>query len=90
VRPREQTAAYLKQVWFRLILPGALYLCVLCVPLELLIGRFGLPNDLTGPAIVGMVALILGIITHLASIVISVSYEGLIRHPRPSPRRPRA
>ncbi|HUB15345.1 MAG TPA: preprotein translocase subunit SecY [Acetobacteraceae bacterium] len=84
VRPGLQTADYIGRVRTRLVLPGAGYILALCVPLELLIGRFGLPDAFTGAALVGMVTLILEIVAQLDSVALSVRYEGLIRRPEHS------
>jgi preprotein translocase subunit SecY len=82
IRPGLQTAAYLRSIHVRLTLVGACYVCVICVPSEILVGRFELPNDFTGAAIVGMVTLILGIVRHASSLAVSVRYDGSTRRAR--------
>jgi preprotein translocase subunit SecY len=77
-RPGLQTAVYLNQIRIRLTLVGAVYLCGLCVPLELLIGRFGLPTYFTGAALVGIVTLIGDIVDRLNFITSAMRYDGLI------------
>ena len=76
------TAGYIGQTLQRLTVTGALYLCVVCLPLEYLIGRCGLPEAFAGPAFVGMVTLILEIFDHLASLASLGDYEGLLRRTR--------
>ena len=81
-RPGQATAAYVGQVLRRMTAVGMLYLCLVCVPLEWLIGRYGLAEAFVGAAIIGMVTLIVQIIEHLAFLATPALYDGFIQTSR--------
>ncbi len=79
LRPGAATAEYVQATRNRLIAIGAAYLCVVCIPLELLVGRYGFPADFTGAAVVGMITMSLDLTGNLYLDMVPGQYEGLIR-----------
>ncbi len=78
-RPGKQTAEYLGFLLNRLTVLGAIYMVLICVLPEFLMGQMNLPFYLGGTSILIVVNVVLDLYTQVQSQVITLQYSTLMR-----------
>jgi preprotein translocase subunit SecY len=79
IRPGERTAEYIDYVLTRITLIGALYLVVVCLLPELLIGYTGVPFYFGGTSLLIVVSVTMDTVAQVQGHLLAQQYEGLIR-----------
>jgi preprotein translocase subunit SecY len=79
IRPGEKTADYIDYVLTRITVIGALYLSVVCVLPELLIGYTGVPFYFGGTSLLIVVSVTMDTVAQLQGHLLAQQYEGLIK-----------
>ena len=87
IRPGRRTAEYLSYVIVRVTAIGALYITLVCLLPEILIGYYGIPFYLGGTSILIVVSVTMDTVTAIQSHLVSHQYEDLIRKTRLRPVR---
>ena len=82
IRPGSNTASYFDRILTRLTTIGALYLVVVCLVPEWLIGHFSLPFYFGGTSLLIIVSVTMDTVTQIQSHLIAHQYEGLIKRGR--------
>jgi preprotein translocase subunit SecY len=82
IRPGEKTSEYLYKVLSRLTFVGAIYLAVVCVIPEVLIGRFNVPFYFGGTSLLIAVGVALDTVSQIESHLVTRSYEGFLKKGR--------
>ncbi|MCB8875411.1 preprotein translocase subunit SecY [Acidisoma silvae] len=82
IRPGSNTASYFDRILTRLTTVGALYLVVVCLVPEWLIGHFSLPFYFGGTSLLIIVSVTMDTVTQIQSHLIAHQYEGLIKRGR--------
>ena len=85
-RPGSNTAEFFDYVLTRLTTVGALYLTVICLLPQVLIGRYNLPFYFGGQSLIIIVSVTMDTVTQIQSHLLAHQYKGLIRKGRPGPR----
>ena len=92
-RPGSNTAEFFDYVLTRLTTVGALYLTLICLLPQVLVGRYNLPFYFGGQSLIIIVSVTMDTVTQIQSHLLAHQYQGLIRkrgQPRASGRgRPR-
>ena len=79
IRPGERTAEYIDYVLTRITLIGALYLVVVCLMPEFLIGYTGVPFYFGGTSLLIVVSVTMDTVAQVQGHLLAQQYEGLIR-----------
>lgn len=86
IRPGQKTTEYIYRVLSRLTFVGAMYLSVVCIIPEILIGSFGLPLHLAfyfgGTTLLITVVVALDTVSQIESHLVTRSYEGFLKKGR--------
>ena len=82
LRPGQQTAEYLDFVMSRVTVIGAVYITVVCLLPEVLIGYYSIPFYLGGTSILIVVSVTMDTVAAIQSHLVSHQYEALIRKAR--------
>ncbi len=87
IRPGKNTAEYLDFVLTRLTTVGAVYLGIVCIIPEFLIGNLALPIFLGGASLLICVTVTMDTVAQIQSHLLAHQYEGLIRKSKLRGRR---
>ena len=87
IRPGQKTSEYIYKVLSRLTFFGAIYLAVVCVLPEILIGRFNVPFYFGGTSLLIVIGVALDTVSQIESHLLTRSYEGFLRKGRIKGRR---
>ncbi len=87
IRPGQKTSEYIYRVLSRLTFVGAIYLAVVCIIPEILIGRFNVPFYFGGTSLLIVVGVALDTVSQIESHLLTRSYEGFLRKGRIKGRR---
>ncbi|WP_333654769.1 preprotein translocase subunit SecY [Dissulfurispira sp.] len=87
IRPGQKTSEYIYRVLTRLTFIGAVYLAIVCVMPELLIGKFNLPFYFGGTSLLIAVGVALDTASQIESHLVTRSYEGFLKKGRLRGRR---
>lgn len=79
IRPGERTAEYIDYVLTRITLIGALYLVLVCLLPEFLIGYTGVPFYFGGTSLLIVVSVTMDTVAQVQGHLMAQQYEGLIR-----------
>ena len=79
IRPGDKTAEYIDYVLTRITVVGALYLSVVCVLPEILIGYTGVPFYFGGTSLLIVVSVTMDTVAQLQGHLLAQQYEGLIK-----------
>ncbi|WP_395686075.1 preprotein translocase subunit SecY [Aestuariivirga sp.] len=79
IRPGERTAEYIDYVLTRITLVGALYLTVVCLLPEFLIGYTGVPFYFGGTSLLIVVSVTMDTVAQVQGHLLAQQYEGLIK-----------
>jgi preprotein translocase subunit SecY len=79
IRPGKRTAEYLDFVLTRLTVIGALYITVVCLLPEALIGFYNAPFYMGGTSVLIVVSVTMDTVTQIQSYLLQHQYEGLIK-----------
>jgi preprotein translocase subunit SecY len=79
IRPGERTAEYIDYVLTRITLIGALYLVLVCLLPEFLIGYTGVPFYFGGTSLLIVVSVTMDTVAQVQGHLLAQQYEGLIR-----------
>ena len=79
IRPGEKTAQYIDYVLTRITVLGALYLAVVCLLPEFLIGYSGIPFYLGGTSLLIVVSVTMDTVAQVQGHLLAHQYEGLIK-----------
>ncbi|HWR57508.1 MAG TPA: preprotein translocase subunit SecY [Thermodesulfovibrionales bacterium] len=82
IRPGQKTSEYIYKVLSRLTFCGAIYLAVVCVLPELLIGKFNVPFYFGGTSLLIVIGVALDTVSQIESHLLTRSYEGFLRKGR--------
>lgn len=82
IRPGANTASYFDRILSRLTTIGAVYLVVVCLVPEYLIGHYSLPFYFGGTSLLIVVSVTMDTVTQIQSHLIAHQYEGLIKRGR--------
>ncbi len=83
-RPGANTAEFFDYVLTRLTTVGALYLVVICLLPQVLVGRYNLPFYFGGQSLIIIVSVTMDTVTQIQSHLLAHQYKGLIRKQRPA------
>ena len=87
-RPGSNTAEFFDYVLTRLTTVGALYLTLICLLPQVLVGRYNLPFYFGGQSLIIIVSVTMDTVTQIQSHLLAHQYQGLIRKQRAGPRNP--
>ena len=79
IRPGEKTAEYIDYVLTRITVLGAVYLAVVCLLPEFLIGYSGIPFYLGGTSLLIVVSVTMDTVAQVQGHLLAHQYEGLIK-----------
>ncbi|MGA7267355.1 MAG: preprotein translocase subunit SecY [Aestuariivirga sp.] len=79
IRPGEKTAEYIDYVLTRITVVGALYLTVVCLLPEFLIGYTGMPFYFGGTSLLIVVSVTMDTVAQVQGHLLAQQYEGLIK-----------
>ncbi len=79
IRPGERTAEYIDYVLTRITLIGALYLTLVCLLPEFLIGYTGIPFYFGGTSLLIVVSVTMDTVSQVQGHLLAQQYEGLIK-----------
>jgi preprotein translocase subunit SecY len=82
IRPGINTAKYFDTVLTRLTTIGAIYLCIVCLIPEFLIGEYDIPFYFGGTSLLIIVSVTMDTVAQVQSHLLAHQYEGLIRKGR--------
>ena len=82
IRPGMNTAKYFDTVLTRLTTIGAIYLCIVCLIPEFLIGEYDIPFYFGGTSLLIIVSVTMDTVAQVQSHLLAHQYEGLIRKGR--------
>ncbi|MCB1481599.1 MAG: preprotein translocase subunit SecY [Rhodobiaceae bacterium] len=82
IRPGEKTAEYIDYVLTRITVLGAVYLAVVCLLPEFLIGYSGIPFYLGGTSLLIVVSVTMDTVAQVQGHLLAHQYEGLIKKSR--------
>ena len=85
-RPGSNTAEFFDYVLTRLTTVGALYLTLICLLPQVLVGRYNLPFYFGGQSLIIIVSVTMDTVTQIQSHLLAHQYKGLIRKQRGRPR----
>jgi preprotein translocase subunit SecY len=79
IRPGEQTAEYLDRVLTRITVIGAIYMCVICLIPEMIVGYSGIPFYFGGTSLMIVVSVTLDTVSQIQGHLLSQQYERLMK-----------
>jgi preprotein translocase subunit SecY len=79
IRPGERTAEYIDYVLTRVTVIGALYLSIVCILPEILVGMTGVPFYFGGTSLLIVVSVTMDTVAQLQGHLLAQQYEGLIK-----------
>ncbi|MFN0263912.1 preprotein translocase subunit SecY [Tepidamorphus sp. 3E244] len=79
IRPGEKTAEYIDYVLTRITVVGALYLALVCLLPEFLIGYYSIPFYLGGTSLLIVVSVTMDTVSQVQGHLLAHQYEGLIK-----------
>jgi preprotein translocase subunit SecY len=82
IRPGKRTAEYIDYVLTRLTLIGAIYITIVCILPEALIGYYKAPFYLGGTSLLIVVSVTMDTVAQIQSHLLAHQYEGLIKKSR--------
>ncbi len=88
-RPGTNTAEFFDYVLTRLTTIGAIYLTLICLLPQVLVGRYNLPFYFGGQSLIIIVSVTMDTVTQIQSHLLAHQYQGLIRKQRGPKGRPR-
>ena len=87
IRPGQRTADYIDRVLSRITLAGAIYVAIVCVLPNLLVGAFNVPFFFGGTALLIVVGVALDTVAQIETHMIMRNYEGFMKRGRLRGRR---
>lgn len=87
IRPGQRTADYIDRVLSRITLAGAIYVAIVCVLPNLLVGAFNVPFFFGGTALLIVVGVALDTVAQIETQLIMRNYEGFMKRGRLRGRR---
>ena len=87
IRPGQRTADYIDRVLSRITLTGAIYVAIICVLPNLLVGSFNIPFFFGGTALLIVVGVALDTVAQIETQLIMRNYEGFMKRGRLKGRR---
>jgi len=87
IRPGQRTADYIDRVLSRITLTGAIYVSIVCVLPNLLVGSFNVPFFFGGTALLIVVGVALDTVAQIETQLIMRNYEGFMKRGRIRGRR---
>ncbi len=87
IRPGQRTADYIDRVLSRITLTGAIYVSIICVLPNLLVGSFNIPFFFGGTALLIVVGVALDTAAQIETQLIMRNYEGFMKRGRLRGRR---
>ena len=87
IRPGQRTADYIDRVLSRITLTGAIYVSIICVLPNLLVGSFNVPFFFGGTALLIVVGVALDTVAQIETQLIMRNYEGFMKRGRLRGRR---
>jgi len=87
IRPGQRTAEYIDRVLSRITLSGAIYIAIICVLPNLLIGSFNVPFYFGGTALLIVVGVALDTVAQIETQILMRNYEGFMKGGRLRGRR---
>jgi preprotein translocase subunit SecY len=79
IRPGEQTAEYLDRILTRITVIGALYMCIICLIPEMIVGYSGIPFYFGGTSLMIVVSVTLDTVSQIQGHLLSQQYERLMK-----------
>ena len=79
IRPGEQTAEYLDRILTRITVLGALYMCIICLIPEMIVGYSGIPFYFGGTSLMIVVSVTLDTVSQIQGHLLSQQYERLMK-----------
>ena len=79
IRPGEQTSDYLDRILTRITVLGAMYMCVICLIPEMLVGYSGIPFYFGGTSLMIVVSVTLDTVSQIQGHLLSQQYERLMK-----------
>jgi preprotein translocase subunit SecY len=79
IRPGERTAEYIDYVMTRITMIGAIYLTIVCLLPEFLIGYAALPFYFGGTSLLIVVSVTMDTVAQIQGHLLAQQYEGLIK-----------
>ena len=79
IRPGEQTAEYLDRILTRVTVIGALYMCIICLIPEMIVGYSGIPFYFGGTSLMIVVSVTLDTVSQIQGHLLSQQYERLMK-----------
>ena len=79
IRPGEQTARYIDKILTRLTLAGAIYITIVCLIPEFLIGQWQVPFYFGGTSLLIIVVVTMDFMAQVQNYVMSQQYESLLK-----------
>jgi len=87
IRPGQRTADYIDRVLSRITLTGAIYVAIVCVLPNLLVGAFNVPFFFGGTALLIVVGVALDTVAQIETQLIMRNYDGFMKRGRVRGRR---
>ncbi len=87
IRPGQRTADYIDRVLSRITLTGAIYVAIVCVLPNLLVGAFNVPFFFGGTALLIVVGVALDTVAQIETQMIMRNYDGFMKRGRVRGRR---
>lgn len=87
IRPGQRTAEYIDRVLSRITLSGAIYVSIICVLPNLLVGTFNVPFFFGGTALLIVVGVALDTVAQIETQIMMRNYEGFMKRGRLRGRR---
>jgi preprotein translocase subunit SecY len=79
IRPGEQTSEYLDRILTRITVIGALYMCIICLIPEMIVGYSGIPFYFGGTSLMIVVSVTLDTVSQIQGHLLSQQYERLMK-----------
>ena len=79
IRPGEQTSDYLDRILTRITVLGAMYMCVICLIPEMLVGYSGIPFYFGSTSLMIVVSVTLDTVSQIQGHLLSQQYERLMK-----------
>ena len=79
IRPGEQTSEYLDRILTRITVIGAIYMCIICLIPEMIVGYSGIPFYFGGTSLMIVVSVTLDTVSQIQGHLLSQQYERLMK-----------
>ena len=79
IRPGEQTSEYLDRILTRITVIGAIYMCIVCLIPEMIVGYSGIPFYFGGTSLMIVVSVTLDTVSQIQGHLLSQQYERLMK-----------